>query len=69
MVVVFYSGIYSSYFVSFGSVACGFAHSMVVVDRTDVGDKLDQVSFRLPTLLFEFVYIVNFGMPSRSTFP
>nr|GLL48805.1 protein RCC2 [Ipomoea trifida] len=25
------------------SVACGFAHSMVVVDRTDVGDKLDQL--------------------------
>lgn len=27
----------------FHSVACGFAHSMVVVDRTNVGDRLDQV--------------------------
>ncbi|KAA8528719.1 hypothetical protein F0562_036074 [Nyssa sinensis] len=25
------------------SVACGFAHSMVVVDRTNVGDRLDQL--------------------------
>ncbi|XP_021743802.1 protein RCC2 homolog [Chenopodium quinoa] len=25
------------------SVACGFAHAMVVVDRTDVGDRLDQL--------------------------
>ncbi|KAG5543077.1 hypothetical protein RHGRI_015983 [Rhododendron griersonianum] len=25
------------------SVACGFAHSMVVIDRTNVGDRLDQV--------------------------
>lgn len=25
------------------SVACGLAHSMVVVDRTDVGDRLDQL--------------------------
>ena len=25
------------------SVACGMGHSMVVVDRTNVGDRLDQV--------------------------
>ncbi|PSR99613.1 hypothetical protein CEY00_Acc23586 [Actinidia chinensis var. chinensis] len=25
------------------SVACGFAHSMVVIDRTNVGDRLDQL--------------------------
>jgi hypothetical protein len=25
------------------SVACGLGHSMVVVDRTNVGDRLDQV--------------------------
>lgn len=26
------------------SVACGFAHSLVVVDRTNVADQLDQVT-------------------------
>ncbi|KAI8548915.1 hypothetical protein RHMOL_Rhmol07G0310700 [Rhododendron molle] len=25
------------------NVACGLSHSMVVVDRTDVGDRLDQI--------------------------
>lgn len=25
------------------SVACGFAHSMVVIDRTNVEDRLEQV--------------------------
>jgi len=29
------------------SVACGFAHSMVVVDRTNVEDRLEQVKFLL----------------------
>ncbi|KAH7848394.1 hypothetical protein Vadar_002240 [Vaccinium darrowii] len=27
----------------FHSVACGFAHSMVVIDRTNIGDRLDQL--------------------------
>lgn len=29
--------------VLFWSVACGCAHSLVVVDRTEVSDRLDQV--------------------------
>lgn len=29
------------------SVACGSAHSLVVVDRTSVADRLDQVLFSL----------------------
>lgn len=28
------------------SVACGMGHSMVVVDKTNVGDRLDQVIIR-----------------------
>lgn len=31
----------------FCSVACGLSHSMVVVDRMDVGDRLEKVT--LPT--------------------
>ncbi|XP_048638466.1 histone deacetylase HDT2-like [Brassica napus] len=27
----------------FGSVACGLSHSMVIVDRTDVADRLEQL--------------------------
>lgn len=30
------------------SVACGFAHAMVVVDRTDMCDRLDQVGACCP---------------------
>lgn len=32
---------------NFSSVACGFAHSMVVIDRTNIGDRLDQVDTSL----------------------
>lgn len=37
-------GVIIFFFFFFGcSVACGYGHSLVIVDRTNVGERLDQV--------------------------
>lgn len=40
---------FSSYF---HSVACGMGHSMVIVDRTNAADRLDQVALKSTSLYF-----------------
>lgn len=39
------------------SVACGFAHSMVVIDKTNVEDRLDQVILLLQ-LMFSPICVI-----------
>ncbi|GFZ19415.1 regulator of chromosome condensation (RCC1) family protein [Actinidia rufa] len=52
------------------SVACGFAHSMVVVDRMNVGDRLDQkVGWKRRTVLESINYFAYIGITKRWSSP
>lgn len=46
MLVAIELSVTSTYMFSFLtiSVACGYAHSLVIVERANVGDRLDQVN-------------------------
>lgn len=48
------------------SVACGFGNSMVVVDRTNVGDRLDQVILLNLHVQLSFVRIECFSRSLQS---